>query len=71
MKSAIAPIAIGLSPITILCGLFTLVVFGWLLLNDILSPTFLQTPLEEGGYDFTPVQNAACMPPSLHLFRLK
>jgi MFS family permease len=48
------------SPITLLCGLFTLIVFGWLLINDVLLPTFLQDPVEQGGYGFTPVQNAAC-----------
>ena len=50
---------IGLSPITILCGFFCLVTFGWILLNDILSPTFLQLPVDQGGYGFNPTQNAA------------
>ncbi|KAF2235273.1 polyamine transporter [Viridothelium virens] len=53
------PVFIALSPIALLCGFFTLIAFGWVLLNDILSPTFLQTPVSEGGYGFTPIQNSA------------
>jgi hypothetical protein len=60
-KCTAAPLLIGLSPATIPLGIFTLVIFGWVLLNDILSPVFLQTPLGEGGYGFTPIQSGACM----------
>ena len=34
--------------------------FGWNLLLNVLTPTFLQTPTSKGGYGFTPEQNAAC-----------
>lgn len=37
-----------------------MIVFGWALLVDILSPLFLQTAIKEGGYGFTSTQNAAC-----------
>lgn len=50
---------IGISPATVVVGLFIIVLFGWALLLSILSPIFLQTPVKLGGYGFTPTQNAA------------
>ena len=55
------PILIGLSPVTILAGLFTIAIFGFFIGLGVTSSIFLQTPVAEGGYGFTPLQNAACM----------
>ena len=50
---------IGLCPVTVLSGIFLLIVFGWVVgLNTVLS-IFIQEPVSEGGYGFTPIQNAA------------
>ena len=57
----INPILIGLSPVTILAGLFTIAIFGFYVGLGVTSPIFLQTPVAEGGYGFTPLQNAACV----------
>ena len=57
----INPILIGLSPVTILAGLFTIAIFGFFVGLGVTSSIFLQTPVAEGGYGFTPLQNAACM----------
>ena len=43
-----------------IAGLYMFVAFGFTLLLAILSAIYLQTPLEVGGYGFTPYQNAAC-----------
>ncbi|KAK4496189.1 hypothetical protein PRZ48_012169 [Zasmidium cellare] len=52
-------IVIGLQPITILCGLFSLITFGWAVAVTVLVPVFLQTPVSQGGYGFTPTANAS------------
>lgn len=51
-------ILIGLQPVTILAGLFFALTFGWAVSVNILLGVFLQTPVEAGGYGFTPVNNA-------------
>ena len=44
-------------------GIYMFVAFGFTILLGILSNIYLQTPLELGGYGFTPYQNAACESP--------
>ncbi|CAF9942278.1 hypothetical protein IMSHALPRED_003449 [Imshaugia aleurites] len=56
--SAAAPFAIGLSPVTILAGTFQLFSFGWFVMINTLLTVFLEEPEKEGGYGFTPQQNA-------------
>ncbi|KAL2014881.1 hypothetical protein VTN00DRAFT_2406 [Thermoascus crustaceus] len=56
---AAAPFLIGLSPVAVCTGTFTLVFFGWFVSVNTLLTVFLQEPEEEGGYAFTPQQNAA------------
>ena len=53
-------ILIGISPVTLLCGGLTLVDFGFAAFFNIVLTVFLQDPIDEGGYAFTPTQNAAC-----------
>lgn len=52
-------IIIGVCPITLLAGLILTVDFGWLVAQNTLLSVFLQSPVEEGGYNFTPSQNAS------------
>ncbi|KAL9111907.1 MAG: hypothetical protein Q9227_003757 [Pyrenula ochraceoflavens] len=49
---------IGLCPVTLLTGGFLLIAFGWAVAVTTLLPVFLQTPTSQGGYGFTPTQNA-------------
>lgn len=35
--------------------------FGWFVTINTLLTVFLENPLTEGGYEFTPQKNAACM----------
>ncbi|KAF2166724.1 hypothetical protein M409DRAFT_54517 [Zasmidium cellare ATCC 36951] len=49
---------IGLQPITIICGLFSMITFGWAVATAVLVPVFLQTPTSEDGYGFSPISNA-------------
>lgn len=58
-KISITPFLIGLCPVTILMGLFTLISFGFYVGVNALTPVWLQKPLSEGGYGFTLKQNAA------------
>jgi hypothetical protein len=50
-----------------LCGAFLLVTFGWAVAVNTLIGVFLQTPVELGGYGFSPSQNAECQYRSLIL----
>lgn len=43
-----------------LCGAFLFVTFGWAVAVNTLLGVFLQTPVELGGYGFSPSQNAEC-----------
>ena len=51
---------LGLSPVTIIAGLFVVPINGFLIGVGITSSLFLQTPEKVGGYGFSPLQNAAC-----------
>ena len=57
--SPFASIRIGLCPLTLLAGLLLTVDYGWLIAQNTLIAVFLQNPLSEGGYGFTPAQNAS------------
>lgn len=58
LHSAIAPFAIGVSPVTILTGTFQLLSFGWFSMVVTLLTVYLQEREKRGGYGFTPQQNA-------------
>ncbi|MCJ1459192.1 hypothetical protein MMC28_009569 [Mycoblastus sanguinarius] len=58
LRSATAPFAIGLSPVTLLAGTFQLLSFGWFVMINTLLTVFLQEPEKLGGYGFTPQRNA-------------
>lgn len=53
-----APFQIGFSPVGILIGFFQLVTFAWFVGTHTLLTVFLETPVEFGGYGFTPQRNA-------------
>jgi hypothetical protein len=59
----IKPLYIGLYPVTILVGLALSILFSWSVITVTAISLFLQTPVEEGGYGFTPYQNAYCKLP--------
>ena len=44
----------------LIIGFYQLINFGWFVMVNTLLAIFLESPIEEGGYDFTPQQNAAC-----------
>ena len=52
-------ILVGLSPVSLLVGVFVMIAFGWAVAVTILLPVFLQRPLEVGGHGFNPLQYAA------------
>ncbi len=68
LKSTILPLAIGMAPATILAGSYTLITFAWSILISTELTIFLQTPVSEGGYGFTPRQNAACKFSHYHVY---
>ena len=41
-------------------GFFVVCIYGFAVGLGIIVSIFLQTPIEEGGYSFTPKQNAEC-----------
>ena len=45
-------------PITILVGIFDMIKFGWGVMQNTVLPLYLQEPPSQGGYNFTPQQNA-------------
>lgn len=49
---------IAICPVTIITGLFLFIAFAWAVSTSTLLAIFLQSPLEAGGYAFTPTQNA-------------
>ncbi|KAI9812641.1 MAG: hypothetical protein M1827_004630 [Pycnora praestabilis] len=58
LGSAVAPIVIGIAPITILAGLYAFVAFGFTILLNLINTIILQTPKVAGGYGFSPLGNA-------------
>ncbi|PWY66030.1 polyamine transporter [Aspergillus heteromorphus CBS 117.55] len=59
MKIAAAPILIGICPVTIIMGTFTLISFGFYVGMNALVPVWLQRSPAEGGYGFSLKQSAA------------
>ncbi|MCJ1401853.1 hypothetical protein MMC11_005070 [Xylographa trunciseda] len=59
LRVAALPVLIGLCPVTVLMGTFTLVSFGFYIAMNALTPVWLQNPREASGYGFTIQQNAA------------
>jgi len=53
-----APFLILVSPVTLITGFFLFVAFAWVVAVSTLLAVFLQTPVKEGGYGYTPLQNA-------------
>ncbi|EPS31991.1 hypothetical protein PDE_06950 [Penicillium oxalicum 114-2] len=58
-RIGITPFLIGICPVTIIMGLFTLISFGFYVGVNALTPVWLQKPVAAGGYGFTLKQNAA------------
>lgn len=58
-KVGITPFLIGICPVTIIMGIFTLISFGFYVGVNALTPVWLQKPVAEGGYGFSLKQNAA------------
>ena len=56
----ITPFKIALSPLTIIIGFFVGCVYGFAVGLAIVVSIFLQSPENEGGYGFTPNDNAEC-----------
>lgn len=56
---AFSQILIGLSPMGLIVGLYQFINFGWFVMINTLLAVFLESPIDEGGYAFTPQQNAA------------
>ena len=59
-RYAIAPFQLGFSPVGMMIGVFQLITFAWFVATHTLLTVFLETPVEEGGYGFTPQRNALC-----------
>ena len=57
---AVAPFLTGISPVGLMGGMVLFVNFGWGVGVNTLLAIFLQSPVEVGGYGFTPEQNAYC-----------
>ena len=57
-NSPMDTLLIAASPVTILAGTFLMLSFGWYVAVNTLLGVFLQTPVEAGGYGFTPIRNA-------------
>ncbi|KAF7717735.1 MFS-type transporter [Penicillium ucsense] len=59
VKIGLTPFLIGICPVTVIMGLFTLISFGFYVGVNALTPVWLQKPVAAGGYGFTLKQNAA------------
>lgn len=59
-NSAVAQVLIGITPVTILAGLYLLALSGWFVGFNTLLSVFLQEPVEAGGYGFTAQETAGC-----------
>lgn len=68
LNAYVAPLKIGIAPISIFAGLYAFVAVGFTILVGIISPIPLQTPELYGGYGFSALQNALCTPPWACLF---
>ena len=57
-RSLRASFLIAICPVPLLAGGFLFIAFGWSVAHTNLLSVFLQRPVAEGGYAFTPLQNA-------------
>ncbi|KAF2486420.1 hypothetical protein BDY17DRAFT_351323 [Neohortaea acidophila] len=57
-KSLKAVVAIGFSPVTVLCGIFSTFAYGWYIMAGVQLPLILQLPVSQGGYKFAPLEVA-------------
>ena len=64
LRVAAVPFMIAASSIVVVVGLYSFVTFGFSVMINIALTVFLQTPKEEVGYAFSPLQNAAWKDPS-------
>jgi hypothetical protein len=62
-RIAIVPFKITATPVSLMLGTFTLFSFGLTVAMNSLAPVWLQKPAADGGYGFTPIQNALCRCP--------
>jgi hypothetical protein len=60
LRSAARPVLIAISPVSLLCGGFTLINFGVFVAMSTLTPVWLQKPKKEGGFGFTVLATATC-----------
>ncbi|KUI72104.1 hypothetical protein VM1G_07542 [Cytospora mali] len=58
IKQALAPFEIAMTPVSMVLSFFTLFSFGFYVAMNATTPTYLQKPIKEGGYGFTPFENA-------------
>ena len=66
MDTVILPFKIAACPVTLLIGSMLMVYYAFgIAINTFLS-IFLQSPVEEGGYGFSPDRNASCEYSSVH-----
>jgi hypothetical protein len=59
--TSVLPVLIGISPVGLLIFVFLTATFSWAVVITTDTSIYLQTPVKEGGYGFTPYQNAYCM----------
>ena len=57
-KAIFPTVLISVCPVTLMTGIFLMIAFGWSVASTLLLGVFLQSPVESGGYGFTPFQNA-------------
>jgi hypothetical protein len=60
LKLALRPWLLAVYPVTIMVGLPLSIYFAWCVSSTTTIGIYLQSPLDEGGYAFTPYQNAWC-----------
>lgn len=59
LRRWVAPFQVAISPTALLVGLAIMLSFSWAVGVGAVLSIFLQTPVEAGGYGFSPQQNAA------------
>jgi hypothetical protein len=60
LSVSLLPLKIAITPVTLLVGLFSSLQFGMFIGMNAITPVWLQKPVAQGGYSFTPMQNAYC-----------
>ncbi|RAK99002.1 putative polyamine transporter [Aspergillus ibericus CBS 121593] len=57
-RTAKKPFVILVAPITVIAGGYIFICFAFVILTNVLLTIFLENPVSEGGYGFTPLRNA-------------